>query len=357
MTKKPKEGLFIRLNTITIIAVYFLILVGGIVRSTGSGMGCPDWPKCFGSYIPPTCESELPDNYQEIYTLKRLEKNERLAGVLSAIGLSGLSDQVLNGENVKEEQVFNMTKTWIEYVNRLVGVVIGFLIIACLVVSFSYWQTKKRVVFLSFAALALVVFQGWTGSLVVSTNLLPGLITFHMVLAIGLIALLIYIRFYTYKDHIKGLVSYKPYKVRRLILFCMILFFAQVLLGTQIREAVDEVAMRLGESERWNWIEELGFVFYIHRSYSLILLVVHVYLIFRLTKSIENFDTSKYLVWSLMGLVIMEILSGVVLAYFALPFYMQPVHLLLALMIFGLQYFLYLLISEKSSDNPDLVHA
>jgi cytochrome c oxidase assembly protein subunit 15 len=118
MKSKPKKGLFKKLNTITIIAVYFLILVGGIVRSTGSGMGCPDWPKCFGNYIPPTDESELPVNYQETYLEKRLEKNKRLAKVLSAIGLEQSAKDVLEGEMVLEEQAFNSTKTWIEYLNR-----------------------------------------------------------------------------------------------------------------------------------------------------------------------------------------------------------------------------------------------
>lgn len=350
MNTGPKKGLFRALNFVTIIAVYLLILVGGIVRSTGSGMGCPDWPKCFGSYVPPTEVAELPEDYKEIYLEKRIEKNERLARVLSALGLDELAREVVEGEAVQMEQEFNFQKTWIEYVNRLVGVLIGLLILSCCAVSFTYWQSDKSVVFLSLAALILVLFQGWTGSLVVSTNLLPGLISFHMVLAIGLMALLIYLRFHTGKQELVGLVSYKPYKVRRMLLFCMILFFAQVLLGTQVREAVDVIAQKLGEDSRWSWIDNLGVVFYIHRSYSILLLFVHVVLIYRLSKSIENFSTSKYLVWSLLVLVMLEIATGVVLSYFALPFFIQPVHLLLALLIFGVQYYLYLIISEKSTD-------
>jgi len=52
-----------------------------------------------------------------------------------------------------------------------------------------------------------------------------------------------------------------------------------------------------------------------------------------------------------LGLVILEILTGMSLAYFALPYFIQPVHLLLAIMIFGAQYYLYLIISERTSLN------
>jgi cytochrome c oxidase assembly protein subunit 15 len=65
---------FQKFSLITIVLLFSVILAGAIVRSSGSGMGCPDWPKCFGRYVPPTSSADLPKDYKEKYVEGRMEK-------------------------------------------------------------------------------------------------------------------------------------------------------------------------------------------------------------------------------------------------------------------------------------------
>ena len=181
---------FRRLTRSTLVAVYILILVGGVVRSTGSGMGCPDWPKCFGRWIPPSSVSELPSNYKEVYAAYRQKKNIRFAKYLSTFGMKETGERILNDPNVLHENDFNPTKTWIEYINRVIGVIIGFLIFAVLLVSWKFRKTQANITIIAAIAFLLVGIQGWIGSFVVSTNLTPWTITVHMFLALVIVAVI-----------------------------------------------------------------------------------------------------------------------------------------------------------------------
>lgn len=350
MNIKNRKNLdsFRRISLITTAAIYFLILVGGIVRSTGSGMGCPDWPKCFGSWIPPTSVDQLPNDYLEVYVQQRLDKNERFASMLATIGFPELGQRILQDESVAQEEPFNATKTWIEYINRLIGAVIGILVLVTVYRAFLIWNIERRFAYLSVSALVLVLFQGWIGSIVVSTNLLQWMITVHMLLALLIVCLLLYIYFLAYQS---GRQSSEGHIQNRslgyLIALCMFLMIIQIVLGTQVREGVDEMARKFSQAYRDSWIEELGVVFLIHRSYSLLILSLHLVFGYLVYKQVNKSKLIyKLTVWLLI-VIVFEIISGVGMAYFGIPAFLQPIHLLFGTLIVGIQFFIWLDIRQN----------
>ena len=338
---KPTPSSLQRLSVFTLWSVYFLILVGGVVRSTGSGMGCPDWPKCFGSWVPPTEASQLPLDYREAYSRQRAAKNERLAAYLGAIGFAQLADQLKNDPALREHEAFNATKTWVEYVNRLIGAVVGLLILATFATSVSQWKSDLLLVVASAVTMIAVGLQGWIGSVVVSTNLLPWMITVHMLLALLIVALLTFVALRT--GGIRSIGADVPRtKIGTTLGILLLLTLIQIVMGTQVRESVNEVAQTLGEAQRAHWIAGLDWVFYVHRSYSIVVLLGHVYLGYL---AYQNFGRNGNLtrwVGVLLVIVVTEILSGVVMAYWSIPRFAQPLHLILATGAFGVQVLLLL---------------
>ena len=338
---RPTPNSLRQLSVFTLWSVYFLILVGGIVRGTGSGMGCPDWPKCFGSWVPPTEASQLPFNYKEVYAQQRLAKNERLANYLGALGFAQLADQLQNDPAIAQEEDFNATKTWVEYVNRLIGALVGLLILATFAASLAYWKSDRVLVIAAAVTVIAVGLQGWIGSVVVSTNLLPGMITVHMLLALLIVALLTFVALRAGGIQPVSAGS-QQMQLGATLGILLVLTLVQIVMGTQVRESVNEVAQTLGEARREDWIAGLDWVFYVHRSYSIIVLLGHLYLVYL---AYQNFGQNGNLTrWAgvLLVVIIAEILSGVIMAYFAIPRFAQPLHLILATGAFGVQVLLLL---------------
>ncbi len=326
------------LTKISLILLYLLILAGGIVRCTGSGMGCPDWPKCFGMYIPPTSVSQLPENYKEKFVEGRVEKNKRLSRVLNAIGLNETADKIINDSSIQDAEDFNPFKTWTEYINRLIGAIVGFSLIFIFISSINIKPFNLKLFILSFLSLVLVFFQAWVGSIVVSTNLLSGLITFHVIVALIIICNVI-LCYYLSSKHSKvektSLLSYA-------IALSLFLFLIQMILGTEVRESVDAFLKVFSFENRSQIIENLGSNFIIHRSFSLLILLLQIfitYLVFIKSKHNKEFKTITFI---MLILIISEILVGAGMAYFEIPRILQPIHLLLAFMIVGLQFYIYL---------------
>lgn len=355
--------LFRKLSVITLVAVYLLILVGGIVRSTGSGMGCPDWPKCFGSWIPPTEVSQLPSNYKEIYAQKRADKNERFVKYLETLGFTRLADEISNDSGILKEADFNAIKTWTEYINRLVGAFIGLLVIATFIASLAYWRKDNTIVSLSLLTVVAVGFQGWIGSMVVSTNLLPWMITIHMLLALVIVCLLTYIVARSRaEESVLQTTTGVPGVVNATLIIASILTLVQIILGTQVRESVNEVAESFQYQNRQEWIGHLNWLFYVHRSYALIVLAVHFFLVYKIYQLFGKHGNLISWTVVLLMTVLLEILSGAIMAYFSIPRFAQPVHLLLAIGAFGIQFLLilklnnHLLFRSKISENLKKQH-
>jgi heme a synthase len=307
---------FRKLALLTVVVLYVLILIGGIVRSTGSGMGCPDWPKCFGQWVPPTDVSELPQDYQKIF-----------------------------GAKLKGEVNFNAVKTWIEYLNRLFGVFTGLFIFATLIASIPYLRRDKVIFYISLLAFLLVGFQGWLGSKVVSTELSPVLVTLHMMLAVVIVFLLLYVLARSYSGHLAIEQINSQAFLTNWLMATLIVSLIQICLGTQVREAIDVIARRFDDKNIW--IEQLGLSFYIHRSLSILILGLHIGLIYYLLKEIKT----KGLLWKLSCLlftvIACEIIFGIILAYWALPAFAQPVHLTLAIIAVGIQFVFILLLNVE----------
>jgi heme a synthase len=333
---------FFKLCLTTLVAVYFLIAVGGIVRATGSGMGCPDWPKCFGQWVPPTSVEQLPADYKDSYAASREKKNQKFIKYLKAFGMNEMAEKMAADKTILVEADFNAVKTWIEYLNRLLGVIIGLLIVALFWKSFQFRKTKPVVLLLSFFVLIGVIFQGWFGSIVVSTNLTTWTVTVHMFIALLIVGLLVYLLFVS-NAHQHLIIA--PNGTAWILVACSLVLLIQIFLGTQVREAID----RITSLPRNSWISSSGAEFIVHRTFSWLVLALHYFLIARLYKT----TGAKALTNALMALILCSFLTGAGMAYFSVPAFLQPVHLLLATVSFGMQ--LWLLFQLNSSRKVVLV--
>ncbi len=287
----PKMA-FRKFAVLSLLSIYLLILAGGIVRSTGSGMGCPDWPKCFGRFIPPTKVEELPLHYETIY-------QDKLHG----------------------EVEFNATKTWIEYINRLLGALTG--IIVLITTALAYREGRK--VFLpALASLVLILANAVLGKYVVDSFLLPGVVTAHMLLSIGVIYFLVKALNNQTSSEVIPLVN------RQWIGISLLIVLVQIILGTQVRENMDHVIKALGEGAKDQWVVNLDLGYIIHRTFSWVVLISHLVLWKKLAESPLQAYRKGIIV--LIGI---SLITGILMAYFALPLGSQAVHLLISLVLMG----------------------
>jgi heme a synthase len=296
---------FQRLALATTAVTYLLILVGGLVRASGAGLGCPDWPKCFGLWIPPTNAAELPAGY--------------------------------------DPAAFNAALTWTEYLNRLLGVATGFLIFATLVSALVRHRGTPRVLWPVVLAFLGVGFQGWLGGRVVAHGLAPWIVTAHLVMALVIVSLLLYATVSAfYPRGPETAVAPDRRLLGRTAWALAAVTLVQVALGTRVRGALDLLAHE-GLVPRGERLPAVGGADLVHRSAALVVLGAAL-LLFAWTLARHRDARAVVLAaGGVFGLAAAQVAAGAMLALFALPPAVQVAHLSIASLLLGAETLLALL--------------
>jgi cytochrome c oxidase assembly protein subunit 15 len=224
----------------TVFAVYFLIFIGGLVRVSGAGLGCPDWPRCYGLWIPPTSVAQLPPQYDPL--------------------------------------TFNPVLTWIEYLNRLVGVIVGFFILILAGLAVKNFSKRTHILVPSLASLVLVVFQAWLGKIVVSSELHPFIVTLHLVMALVIVSLLIYVAMQARELHNPGVIQLKNGKQSTVVMGLWVAVMLQIVLGTQVRETLEWLSREYPLLNEFDWLERARGIGIAHSIYGTLLTIAIVWI-------------------------------------------------------------------------------
>ncbi len=132
---------FQQLAALTLATALGLVTIGVIVRATNSGLGCPDWPFCYGQILPPVDD----------------------------------------------------LKAWIEWVHRTVAAVIGFEILGLAVLAVRDYRTRRSILWPTIGAVLLVAFQAWLGRETVRLGNTGESVTAHLASAMALVGLLVFL--------------------------------------------------------------------------------------------------------------------------------------------------------------------
>jgi cytochrome c oxidase assembly protein subunit 15 len=292
---------FQRLALFTTATTYFLILVGGLVRASGAGLGCPDWPRCFGSWIPPGSVSELPPQF--------------------------------------DPSLFNPTLMWTEYLNRLLGVTVGFLILATVVSAWRHHRREPRILWTTIAALLLTGFQGWLGGVVVANDLAPWIVTVHMIVALIIVQMLLYVTVRAWRK--------TAGRASPILIALIVATMIQIGLGTQVRGGVD-IALDRGVA-RENALATVGRLDHLHRDAAFVVFAGALLILIWLYSRFRRERTLMRWAFVVMGLAALQVALGAVMAYVSLEPAAQVGHLTVASLLLGAETVLLLLGTPKKS--------
>ncbi len=290
--------LFKRFALVSVFLTYLLIFVGGLVRVSGAGLGCPDWPKCFGRWIPPLSIHQLPPNI--------------------------------------DPASFNLTLAWIEYINRLLGMLVGLSILATAILAIIYFRKQTKILWPSLVAALLVAYQGWQGGQVVTSNLKPLLVSVHMVIAFLIVSLLLFIVQQLNPRTSKEQPSKSTFTwLKTGVLFLWMFIIIQVLSGTEVRSSIEILSEKFPLLSNSELIARLGSIDEIHRTLGILLALVTIFIAFRIIKNERGGSLLSNLSWGLIIIISIQAILGFTLVSLGLPALLQLFHLWMASLLVG----------------------
>ncbi|SYZ72605.1 Cytochrome oxidase assembly [Candidatus Zixiibacteriota bacterium] len=297
---------FRQLAFVTTLVTYFAIFMGGLVRVSGAGLGCPDWPKCFGRWFPPTNVGQLPPDI--------------------------------------DPSLFNLTLAWIEYINRLAGVILGLLILIIALWAIKSYRKVPRIIIPSVIAALLVAFQGWQGGQVVTSELRQLYVSIHMGLAFIIVSLMIYITqnayYVDYPDDEKG--ATYPKGISLYIVILWVLTMVQVIMGTEIRSLLEYMPKRFPLLSSTEWLGKAGAIVYIHAFLGISIAVGAWQTAVKIFRESKNPSSIVRVgAWGIMILALLQVLVGAILSIVGLPEVMRIFHLWIAALLIGIMLVLY----------------
>jgi cytochrome c oxidase assembly protein subunit 15 len=331
---KKRLPLYVKLS---LISVYVIFLAGSVVRMTGSGMGCPDWPKCFGYYVPPTSEEQITWQPNTDYKEGMIIIKDENLYVAQKDVKTYLAFATTNWKKYTKHNYakFNKYHTWTEYINRLSSAVAGIFFLFLILSAAKFWKERKEITILAFLAFFLMLLEAWMGKVVIDTNLKPTIITIHMIGGLLIIAILLRLRFIISKKE----KTYKYHSVfSKLLIISAIFSLIQIAMGTQVRQFIDEQVKQFGFDNKNLSLLNPSFKFYFHRSFTIAIVLVNLWLFY--LNQIKNLGY-KLVNW-VVALIFLETITGMLMYYAEFPMGTQATHLLAGAVLFGLQFYLWL---------------
>ena len=269
-----KLRLFYNSAVIATILSYVLIFIGGLVRVSGAGMGCPSWPKCGEGWIPPT--------------------------------------------NVDINQI-NTTLAWIEFTNRMFGVILGISIIILNVIAIFYFRKNHTLLFYSILSLIFVVINGLLGGALVWFELNPYIKTAHMLFALVLVSILSYICIKSYKmlnpNIFQGLKN--NLILSKSLIFLWILIVIEILLGTGLRTGIELIVIDNPLFSKSDQLDALPYYKYLHSILGFGLLFFSIYINYNLRN--HPLLLARQLAYFITGMIVLQIFLGEMMIFFDLP--------------------------------------